>query len=313
MLSWQPSASIQNLKKRALLLQTIRMFFANKAIWEVETPVLAHATVTNPYIESFRVYDRDKYDYYLQTSPEYHMKRLLAAGSGAIYQISKAFRQDEVGPKHNPEFTLLEWYQPHMHYHELMDEVAELLAVILKLPTLKMTYQSLFEEFIDCNPFTLSKKQCAHIATKHNINISASLSVDEWLDLFMTHVIEPNMPVKKALFIYDFPASQAALASIRQGKPRVAERFEVYVNGVELANGFQELTDPKEQEQRFKQDLQKRLENKQHTPCIDQRFIHALNKMPRCSGVALGVDRLMMLAMSANSLQEVQSFPVSLA
>lgn len=321
MLPWQPTASIENLRLRAETLTKIRAFFAARVVLEVETPLLCPATVTDVHLQSFvTTYqpggNLPTETLYLQTSPEFAMKRLLAAGSGAIFQICKAFRNDgESGRIHNPEFTMLEWYRPGFSHHDLMNEVDELLQTILNTqPAERLSYAEVFKQHADLDPHQSSVTELKR--TVHNL-AGPELAAynfedrDTWLHLLMTHVIEPKIGHKKPTFIYDFPISQAALARIRHEDPPVAERFEVYFDGVELANGFHELTDAKEQQQRFENDLLKREKLDYPSVPIDCAFLAALQHgLPQCAGVALGIDRLIMLAAKTHSLDDVISFPL---
>jgi len=315
--SWEPTASFETLKHRAQLYQKIRVFFAERNVLEVETQLLSQHSVTDVHIESFSTnykFGNQQQTYYLQTSPEYAMKRLLAAGSGPIFQICKAFRNGEAGSQHNPEFTMLEWYRPGFNHHDLMDEMDEFLQEILKCkPAQRSSYQDLFEKY-----FNLNVLQCALIELQNTIkakNISLTsdinkLDYNSCLEILLTHVIEPNLGIEEPFFVYDFPISQAALAKIRDDDPPVAERFEVYINGVECANGFHELTDANEQQQRFINDQQQRKKNNNLIPEIDHRFLAALQHgLPNCAGIAVGLDRLLMLPNTINNIQEVISFP----
>lgn len=311
---WQPSASLTNLRLRAQILQKIRDFFAARKVLEVETPLLCHTSVTDPFIESIPalVHSQSKeIRYYLQTSPEYAMKRLLAAGSGAIYQITKAFRQDESGRLHNPEFTMLEWYRPGFNHHQLMDEMDDLLNFILKTSSAqRKTYAELFLDFLELDPHHTTINELKSCGKQHDLALGSEVDDrDTWLHLLMTHCIEPKLNPNQVYFIYDFPASQAALAKIQPGPPAVASRFEVYFQGIELANGFHELQDAKEQRERFEENLILRNELGLSTLPIDELFLAALEHgFPDCAGVALGIDRLVMLALGARSLAEVISF-----
>ena len=315
-MSWQPSATLDNLRARAKLLADLRHFFAERNVLEVETPVLSYATVTNLHVHSipafFQMQGSDvKQTYYLQTSPEYAMKRLLAAGSGAIYQISKAFRQGDLGHIHNPEFTMLEWYRPGYDHHQLMDEMDVMLQqVFYFLPAERQTYQTLFEKHLGINPHTATVMTLVDCAKQQGIDFSGELTEkDAWLDLLWTHVIEPRVGQTCPLFLYDFPASQAALAKIRTEDHLVASRFEVYYQGIELANGFHELQDAVEQERRFEEDRQLRRTAQLPDIHIDQLFLAALkNGFPDCAGVAVGIDRLIMLALNKKNLADVLSF-----
>ncbi len=239
------------------------------------------------------------------------MKRLLAAGSGPIFQISKAFRQEEVGSQHNPEFTLLEWYRPGWTHHDLMYEISALLMHVayFKKAT-RITYRALFEKYCQLDPFT-----CAdHVIKAKLTDINTdSLDRDTCLQLVLAEQIEPKLGYNVPTLVYDFPTSQAALAKIRDDNPPVAERFELFIQGKEIANGFHELTDAKEQQQRFESDQQYRQHHQKTTPAIDQRLIAALESgLPNCAGVALGIDRLLMCLCHKKKIQEVLAFDWSI-
>ena len=320
--TWQPTASQEMLHVRARLLNRIRQFFAERHVLEVETPLISHAAVTDKHLQSFQTdyhfaNPAQKQTLYLQTSPEFAMKRLLAAGSGAIYQLCKAFRnQGESGRTHNPEFTMLEWYRPGFNHHDLMDEMESLLKAILDCPNAqRFSYAELFQHYLQIDPHQASIEQLKQTAHRFNLateNLTA-LEKDDWLNLLMTHCIEPQL-AKHPVFIYDFPASQAALARIRPGNPALAERFEVYVQGLELANGFHELSSASEQRQRFKNDLIQREKAGYPLVPIDERLLAALEQgLPDCAGVALGVDRLIMLASGKSTINEVLTFPIERA
>lgn len=310
---WQPGADLEALQRRAVLLAEIRAFFAARNVLEVETPLLCTAGVTDPAIESFSV-DRGSSlsaPRFLQTSPEYAMKRLLAAGSGAIYQIARAFRDDESGRRHNPEFSLLEWYRPGFDHHALMDEVAELISQVLQLPgSSRISYRDLFQRAAGLDPFTASIEALQAAAQAVTDTGSLQGPRDFWLDLLLTHVVEPSLADSGLVFVYDYPPSQAALARVGSSDgAAVAQRFELYVDGVELANGYCELTDAEEQRQRFQSDNRVRRERGQPERPLDEFLLAALTAgMPACSGVALGMDRLLMLAMGREDIREVQAF-----
>lgn len=311
-MNWQPSASIESLRKRARYLSEIRSFFNERGYLEVETPALARHGVTDVYLDNIEALFRGQ-TYYLQTSPEYHMKRLLAAGSGPVFQLAKAFRDDELGRWHNPEFTMLEWYQLDIDHHALMDEVDALLQMILKTPPMKrISYQDIFTKICGLDPFSASLEEFNK--TLERFELRGILShqekdKDQYLFLLLSHVIEPEL-AKEALpvALYNFPPSQAALAKIRNG---VAERFEIYFQGIELANGFHELTDAEAQKQRFLEDRIRRKArglSAMHTP--DEFLLKALRYgLPDCSGVALGVDRLLALAMGYDNISQCLAFP----
>ena len=299
---WQPSATVEMLKARAELYGSVRAFFSARNVLEVETPILsAHATVDR-HIESFR-----SGALWMQTSPEFAMKRLLCAQSGPIYQICKVFRQEESGRHHNPEFTLLEWYRPGFDHHQLMDEVEALLAAVGggRERFERLTYRDAFKRYADLDPFSDS---LATLRTAAHFDGDAGVQADErdfWLDLIMSDTVGPKLGQSAPVFLYDFPASQAALSRV-QGI--VAERFELFWKGIELANGFHELTDASEQQRRFEADQQWRAQQGRPMPPYDQHLIAALQAgMPACAGVALGLDRLLML------MQELPSVAATLA
>ena len=296
----------EKLKQQAKLIQRIRDFFSERGVIEVSTPLLARTTIPDPNIDSFDL-THEKNTYYLQTSPEFYMKRLLAAGSGCIYQISKAFRKESSGPYHHPEFTLLEWYRVGFDHLQLIDEVDQLLQKILGVaPLKKITYQALFEKILDIEPHTASREQLALIANqKTSASIDVTWTKDHILDLLFCDCIEPKLQAPTA--VYAFPVSKAALARIMPvGQDQLrAARFECYVKGVELANGFFELNDPIVQRERFLADNVVRAKQQQVPVPIDEIFLSALPNLPDCSGVALGIDRLMLLVFNANKLSDL--------
>jgi lysyl-tRNA synthetase class 2 len=311
--SWYPSADIQILRARSTIMASIRDFFLKRNILEVETPLLSHATVTDPHVIGIPAsvqFGQKTQTYYLQTSPEYAMKRLLAAGSGPIYQITKAFRQGDLGQFHNPEFTMLEWYQLGFDHHALMNEMDELLQLILKTPPAeRVSCADLYEKYVGINPHLATEEELKRVAHQH-IQFASELSdCNAWLDLLFTHCIEPHIGQERPVFLYDFPVSQAALAKIRYENPPVASRFEVYFKGIELANGFHELQDAAEQRKRFESDLKYRVKHDVPYAPLDENFLAALEHgLPECAGVALGVDRLIMLALGEKKIESVLSF-----
>ncbi|MCW9021810.1 MAG: EF-P lysine aminoacylase EpmA [Sedimenticola sp.] len=321
--SWRPMASIEMLRTRAQLLADIRGFFRAREVLEVDTPVCSSYGTTDPAIESLSV----RYTgpgapagapLYLHTSPEFAMKRLLAADSGPIYQICKVFRDGESGRRHNPEFTLLEWYRPGFDHHQLMDEVEQLILSLLPTagPISKVTYQALFKQHLQLDPHLATSAELRACALEHDTAGFEHLELpnrDAWLDILMTHCIEPKIG-PGLCFVYDYPASQAALARIRPGPPAVAERFELYMDGVEVANGFHELTVAAEQQGRFEQDLRQRAVSAQPLIPLDQHLIAALEHgIPDCSGVALGIDRLLMQITGTTHIESVIAFPLGRA
>lgn len=301
------------LKARAQLLAAIRAFFMQHGLLEVQTPVLsAHATVDR-HIDSFVTRDGR----WLQTSPEFAMKRLIAAGSGPIWQLAPVFRVDEQGRHHNPEFTLLEWYQPGFDHLRLMDEVEALLRHC-GAPDCRyerLSYREAFVRHTGFDPFVLSAQQLraqlgpAGIAEPEQLDAADLADRDFWLDLWMSRHISPRLGQDAPQFLYDFPASQAALARVRDGEPPLAERFELFWRGIELANGFHELSDAQEQQRRFLADQAWRAQQKRMVPPYDAHLIEALAAgFPDCAGVALGVDRLLMLLTGCARLEEVLAF-----
>ena len=322
MQSWQPTTTYEARVARAELLRTIREFFYARNVLEVDTPLLSNGTVTDEHLDAFDTQfnfasSGKPTTLYLQTSPEYAMKRLLCADSGSIYQVCKAFRHEGEGRWHNPEFTMLEWYRLGFDHFALMDEVDALLQETLNTASAdKMTYQQAFQTYLNIDPLSADNDVLLKAMEEQNIDIHApqNLSYDSKLQLLFSYVIEPKIGNEKPCFIYDFPASQAALAKLSPVDERVAERFEVYYKGAELANGFHELSAAKEQRLRFERDNEKRKENGLPTKPIDENFLSALDAgLPACAGVALGVDRLLMLKTGASHIKEVINFSVSIS
>ncbi|WP_428312253.1 EF-P lysine aminoacylase EpmA [Hydrocarboniphaga sp.] len=308
---WRPDASLATLKARAELNGSVRAFFCQRGVLEVETPILsAHATVDR-FIDSFQTRDGR----WLQTSPEFAMKRLLAAGSGAIFQIARVFRLEEQGRHHNPEFTMLEWYRPGFSLHQLMDEVEALMHLLVGNDAAfeRMSYREAFVHYAGFDPHVSSAEQMRAAAIASDLVSSgdfAEETADFWLDLWMSRVVSPALGLSTPSFVYDFPASQSALARIRHDQPPVAERFELFWRGIELANGFHELADANEQRARFEADQQYRSDAELVVPPYDAHLIAALDSgaFPDCSGVALGLDRLLMLKLGLSELKQVLAF-----
>ena len=315
---WQPSAALSELRFRADILANIRAFFLARGVLEVETPLMCRASVTDPFIDSipalYQAHPQETAErFYLQTSPEYAMKRLLAAGSGSIFQLCKAFRQAENGRVHNPEFTMLEWYRIDFSHLQLMKEVDELLQTIFHTPPANyISYHQLFRDCLDVDVRHATLDTLKQCAIANEIHTAAEITdCDTWLNLLMTHCIEPALGSDRPCFIFDFPASQAALARINPDG-ETAARFEVYYHGMELANGFHELQDANEQRKRFEKNNAARRELQLEVMPIDELFLAGLHSgLPDCAGVALGVDRLVMLAAGKNSIHDVISFDVS--
>lgn len=313
MVDWKPSASLQNLQQRAQALAKIRRFFSERNVLEVETPLLASTTVSDVYIESIAAEVKDgnsSHQNFLQTSPEFFMKRLLASGSGSIYQIAKAFRQEEKSKRHNIEFTLLEWYRLSYSLDQLMSEVEDLVQKILGCgPISRLTYRQIFQQHLQIDPHEITLEELQQRA-RSEIDLSGSeLSRTDYLQLLLSHSIEPQLPAY--CIIYDYPIEQAALATLAADEHGVvvAKRFELFGGGMELANGYFELSDAAEQRARFDSDNATRKEKGLQTHAADERLIAALESgLPSCSGVAVGVDRLLMLLVGAKNIGEVISF-----
>jgi len=316
MADWRPAASLEMLRLRAQLLQRTRAFFAERDVLEVETPVLSRAAPSDPAMESFVTRDGGQAPRYLHTSPEFAMKRLLASGTGAIFQLARVFRRGEAGSRHNPEFSLLEWYRPGFDHHQLMAEVdalvRELLAQHLLLgPAQQISYQEAFQRHAQLDPLAASLPQLKAAITAHGIDITGlgDDDRDAWLDLLFSHVVEARLPRDCPVFVYDYPASQAALARLSEENPAVAQRFELFINGMELANGFHELTDAQQQRQRFEHELRIRARRGLSAGPLDQHLLDALQAgLPDCAGVALGFDRLLMLAGGQSAIGSVLAF-----
>lgn len=328
--SWQPTADIQTLKQRAQFMANIRQFFADKNVLEVETPMLSNGTITDLHLEAFETQfgyhsSGQPHSLYLQTSPEFAMKRLLAAGSGCIYQICKAFRNEAAGRFHNPEFTMLEWYRVGFTDQDLMAELDELVQAILTTPPAhKLTYQNAFLDHLNIDPLSISLKDLKTEITKYSNDawLLAEDNKDTLLQWLFSSKIEPSLGITQGenpdsvapCFVYNFPASQAALAKINDQDPRVAHRFELYYKGVELANGFYELQDACEQAERFNTDNNLRKTSGLTPKPIDKHFIAALEHgLPNCAGVALGLDRLFMLKAGKSQIADTISFNINRA
>lgn len=303
------------LRRRAELLSGLRKFFSEAGVSEVDVPVLGRSTVTDNNIDSITAVTSGSGGY-LQTSPEYFMKRLLAAGSGDIYCLGKAFRNGEAGQRHNPEFTLLEWYRCGWDEHQLMDELADLMSQIYRasgqspLAVHRGSYADYFAQVLAVDPHTASLHQLQQLAVAAGSDSWAGESRANCLDLLFSVQVEPQLP-QGLVFVYDYPACQAALAQTTtndQGQ-LVSRRFEVFVNGMELANGYFELIDSVEQGQRFAEDLKARSAANKPVVEVDNHFMDALAQgLPRCAGVALGVDRLLMQLQGAESIAQVMPF-----
>ena len=305
---WRPNASLKTLRARAGMLERIRAFFRERDVLEVETPQLSPAAVTDPHIASIRTSPQGG-PRYLHTSPEYAMKQLLAAGSGPIWQLCKVFRDGESGGRHNPEFTLLEWYRPGWSMDRLMEEVEALARILIPdlPPAERLSYRQAFQKTVGIDPLTGST-QDLRTAARALDGPNLGEDANAWRDFLLTHAVEPQLP--PCCFLYDFPVSQAALARIRPGsEPPVAERFELYLRGMELANGYRELTDPNELRRRFTADNAYRRRRGLPAMPLDERLLTAMEHgLPECAGVALGLDRLLMQALGLDRIEQVLAF-----
>lgn len=315
---WRPYAGNQVIQLRAEVLAKIRQFMSQQRILEVETPILSQATVSELHLDSFcTTYSspQQKTDkvLYLQTSPEYAMKRLLASGVGAIYQISRAFRNEEQGQLHNPEFTMLEWYQPGDDHHQLMQAFESFLSLFGINHCEKISYGDLFIKQTGINPHTCDMASLIDVAKGCGL-LSSSTEPSVLLDFIFSHKIAETLGHTQPVFVYDHPVCQSALAKLSDTCPKVAERFELFINGMEIANGFHELTDASEQLARFEQDLVLRKKEKRPELPIDHLLIDALKHgLPKCAGVAVGIDRLLMVITESQDIRDVLTFPIERA
>lgn len=321
--NYQPTCSIEALKARAAMYQKIRQFFAEREVLEVETPVLSQAGVTDVHLASVQVqrHIHGKLNtQYLQTSPEFPMKRLLASGSGPIYQICKVFRDDEHGRKHNSEFTMLEWYRPGLDLKALMHETADLLATCLahrfgEIRPVVLSYKHAFQDRLEINPLQATLKQLKDTAYRVGLNLDLGDDRLGYMDLLFSHFVEPSLGFDAPVFLTDFPPEMASLAKVKQDEEGelVAARFEVYIEGLELANAYDELLDAEVLASRFEADNAERAQQGLPVMPTDQYLLAALPHMPECSGIALGIDRLLMVVMNQVKIDQVIAFPAEIA
>ncbi|HSR66168.1 MAG TPA: EF-P lysine aminoacylase EpmA [Xanthomonadaceae bacterium] len=324
MSGWRPSAGVDALRLRARLNAAIRAFFAGRDVLEVETPVLSRAGNTDPNIASFHLEFSGRTDgaprtRWLRTSPEFPLKRLLAAGVGDCYELGRVFRDGEAGGRHNPEFTMLEWYRLGFDHHRLLEETAQLVQVALALVGREAgfattSFRALYRDRLGIDPMCASQ-EALRAALGDVVIDPDGLTRDDWLDLLMTHRLQPSFPADQLLAVYDYPASQSALARVRgpgpaqADEPPVAERFELYLGPLELANGYHELRDAREQRARFERDVALRGARGQPAPPVDEALLAALQHgLPACAGVALGVDRLLMAMLGTPRIADVLAF-----
>jgi len=319
MTDWYPTATLDVLRRRALLMQGVRAFFNARGLLEVETPMLSRAGITDPNLDSLEAgYTGPGAPasgrLYLHTSPEFPMKRLLATGSGPIWQVCKVFRGGERGRRHNPEFSMLEWYRPDWDHLQLMDEVADLVrAVCGERPVRSRSYAQVFRP-LQINAHTDGIGQLRQRAGALGIPLPGGLDRDGLLDLILSERIAPELGQGHVDFIHDFPASQAALARIQPGNPPLAQRFECFLDGMEIANGFHELGDAGEQRARFQAEGNARLLAGRTVPPMDEHLLDALAAgLPDSAGVAVGLDRLFMVALGCSHIDQVLAFPIDRA
>ncbi|TZF91865.1 EF-P lysine aminoacylase EpmA [Cognatilysobacter lacus] len=316
--NWRPSASLDALRLRASVNRRIREFMAERDVLEVESPVLSRSGTTDPNIESFHVDFSGRTDggsrrRWLRTSPEFALKRLLASGVGDCYELGRVFRDGEAGGRHNPEFTMLEWYRVGIDHMAVAREVVELIAACLALvgrhaSVCEITYGALYVAHLGVDPHRASIDELR--AAMGDVRIDPEgLTRDDWLDLLMTHRIQPTFRNDTLHIVHDYPASQCALARVRGGEPPVAQRFEVYLGPLELANGYFELLDGAEQARRFDADIERRAARSGPFVPRDEFLLAAMaSGMPSCAGVAVGVDRLLMALLGTTRIADVLAF-----
>ncbi len=332
-----PTASLAVLRLRSELLKAVRAFFYASGYWEVETPVLSHESIIDAHLEPFRVSTAEGEELYLQTSPELGMKRLLAAGANAVFQVTRAFRAGERGDKHNPEFTMVEWYRVGDTYVEQMDFTERLVrAVVLDVaacpwfeaasfgrtseqcrayfeqPFERLCYDEAFQRWAGQSVLGCDASELAELARRHGVHVPPDLGddVDTWLNVLLVELVEPHLGRERPTFLFDYPACQSLLATVSAGPPAVAHRFELYLFGLEICNGYNELVDAAEVEARLKEQRARRLSAGRPTPPLPVRFLEAHRAgLPPCSGVALGLDRLLQALVGAARVDQVLAFP----
>lgn len=318
MINFKPSCSLDALHARATMYAQIRDFFAKRDVLEVETPILSQAAATDVHLASIaalRTVNGQQATHYLQTSPEFAMKRLLASGSGAIYQICKVFRDDEHGRKHNSEFSMLEWYRPNYSLQELMFETTDLLNICLharfaEIRPTRLSYKHAFQDRLDINPLQASLGDLKRCAQRVGLDLDLGDDRLAYMDLLFSHIVEPSLGFDAPVFLTDFPPEMASLAQVKidEDGEQVAARFELYIEGLELANAYDELLDADVLRARFILDNEQRAAQGLPTMPIDEHLLAALATLPACAGIALGLDRLLMVAMGQHRLEEVVSF-----
>jgi lysyl-tRNA synthetase class 2 len=318
---WQPTCAIELLRLRAQMLAQIRRFFAERSVLEVETPLLSHSIGTDPQLEFFTTEYCSaplRQTLFLQTSPEFAMKRLLAAGSGSIYQIGKAFRNGESGRFHNPEFTMLEWYRVGFTLPQLMDEIADLIGELFSghslQETQRISYQDIFCSLTGLDPLVFSHRDYCAFARDCQLSEAVDICGRDhamWLDFIFSHKVQPHLGGNQLCMVYGYPACQSSLARINEQCPLTTDRVELFINGIELGNGYYELADAEEQNRRFDKELAIRHQQKLPVSVKDKRLISALKSgLPECSGMAIGLDRILMLLSGSASIEDVLGFSI---
>jgi lysyl-tRNA synthetase class 2 len=312
-MSWRPGADVATARARAAMLDHVRDYFRDAGVLQVCTPVLGGDSVTDPNVESIPC-ETTAGRAYLQPSPEYFMKRLLAADYPDIYQVGPAFRDGENGRRHATEFTMLEWYRRGFDLQQIIDDAVTLSRRLITRHSLNgvddIHYSAAFEQHLDLDPLTATAQDIADaVSADPTLREAIGDDRDAWLDLALATRVASSFPADRLTVLHHFPASQSALARLDPDAPDVAERFELFVGSVEIANGFVELTDAAEQRRRFDQDRRKRRSAGQTVPAIDERFLQALESgLPECAGVALGLDRVLMIDEGLDDIRQVQSF-----
>ncbi len=322
--AWQPTASLQNLEHRSEVLWRIRHFFHQRGFAEVQTPILSHDTVVDRHIDPVSLPASqlalaalgDK-PFYFQTSPEFCMKRLLAAGMTAIYELTSVFRAGERGAYHNPEFTMLEWYRVGDDLQQGVQLLNELVREVLQVVSVnQLTYQAAFQTHAKCDPLSASPRELAKLAVEFRLGVDPDWSADrdDWLNLLFSEVVQPQLGHAHPTIVTHYPASQSALARLSPEDPRTAERYELFVRGVELANGYHELLDAHELDVRNRTSLAQRDQDGKSPLPSDSQLLSAMRAgLPACSGCALGFDRLLMVSLGVESIDEVIAFPIERA
>lgn len=322
--SWRPTASVQSLSARSQIVWSVREFFHRQGFLEVHTPILSHDTVIDRHIDPVRVRAQElacpqagTSDFYLQTSPEFGMKRLIAAGMTAIYQIAPVFRSGERGMHHNPEFTMLEWYRVGDSFSTAIAFLQNLVCHVLGINSCeRMTYRDAFARFANCQPIGAKVPELRSAAAKASLAVGSEFSdePDEWLNLIFSACVQPKLGLERPVIITHYPASQSALARISSEDPQTAERFELFARGIELANGYHELLDAAELQRRNSQLLQQRTRDGKPPLPSASRLLDAMQAgLPACCGCALGIDRLIMVATGQHSINDVIAFPIEIA